>query len=416
MRYRFAILLTLLLAPSALAENYQAGDSIVVITKQAPIKRKSEIVSNARLVQGLKVQKVDGDWLEVFNKTRGWIHKKDVIPQAEAFEYVLRRAEEVPDDLDWRHARAIVRHREGDIDAALTDYSSIIDNDTTRWRVYYNRALVWRKKREYDKAIADLNRALQLKPEDALIYYRRGSNWADKGYNYEKAISDYDHAIRLDPDYGDAYASRALAWQILNDDDKALQDYNEALRIDPKLLMAYNNRGNIWKSKGDIEKMNRDFSKAIEIDPTYATAYWSRGNAAQEQGDFITAIHDYKQFIRLRPQSLDLHHTIAWIRATNPHDNFRDGTEAVEYALKACELAGDEDPYYLNTLAAAYAENGEFDKAVSTQDKAIGLLRPWDYSSGEAPGLTSTSDLPDYRSRLELYRQRKAYRDKPDRR
>ena len=89
-----------------------------------------------------------------------------------------------------------------------------------------------------------------------------------------------------------------------------------------------------------------------------------------------------------------------WLRA--PVEQFRDGKAAVEHATKASELGQGKDPYALDTLAAALGEAGEFDKAAETQQRAIELMTDDKLRSG-------------MRDRLELYKQRKPFRDEPSR-
>ncbi len=89
--------------------------------------------------------------------------------------------------------------------------------------------------------------------------------------------------------------------------------------------------------------------------------------------------------------------TIAWQRATSEDENYRDGELAVEAATRACELTGWGRDSMLDTLAAAYAETGDFEAAVKWQLNAIQLLQ-------------DESEKDDYESRLKLYQQKKPYR------
>ena len=79
-----------------------------------------------------------------------------------------------------------------------------------------------------------------------------------------------------------------------------------------------------------------------------------------------------------------------------PDEGYRDGKKAVDYAKQAIKISGDKDWNFLDTLAAALAENGDFDEAVVNQKKAI-KLAPED-------------DKSDYQARLKLYESKEAYR------
>lgn len=91
---------------------------------------------------------------------------------------------------------------------------------------------------------------------------------------------------------------------------------------------------------------------------------------------------------------------LAWVLATDPRDEIRDGPRAVELARRACELSDWKDPVTLDTLAAAYAEVGAWEKAVETQERAA-----------ELQAESGASDEEGYGKRIELYRASTKYRE-----
>ena len=106
---------------------------------------------------------------------------------------------------------------------------------------------------------------------------------------------------------------------------------------------------------------------------------------------------DYEHSLKLSPRLSVAQNNIAWLLATCPEATFRDGKRAVAVATRACELDGWKNPNHLDTLAAAYAEAGDFSKAAQWQAKAIAL----------AKGMTSGED---WQARLDLYRSGTPYR------
>jgi len=178
------------------------------------------------------------------------------------------------------------------------------------------------------------------------------------------AIKDYGDAIRLDPKNPIAICSRGLAWQAKNDFDRAIRDYDEAIRIDPKSTAAFTYRGYAWHNKKDYDR----------------------------------AIKDYNESIRIDPEFMDAFNSLAWLRATCPDAKYRDGKVAVEHAIKLCAKAQWKNSQYLDTLAAAYAEQGNFEQAIEYQEKALAAMEIEKRNGDEA------------RKRLKLYGEKRPYR------
>ncbi len=108
--------------------------------------------------------------------------------------------------------------------------------------------------------------------------------------------------------------------------------------------------------------------------PNAATAAETAWNTAQrhyKQGEYALAAKYCSDVIRLTPNNHFAYNGLAWLRATCPDGAQRDGKEAISLATKACELTEYKQGWILDTLAAAYAENGEFDKAVRWQKQAV---------------------------------------------
>jgi len=300
-------------------------------------------------------------------------------------------------------------------------------------RTFYNRGIEWSDARDHDRAISDYSEAIRLNPQDASSFYNRGNSWRAKG-DGDKAIADYTDAVRLNPRHASAYNNRGLAWADRREYDRAIADYTDSLRVDPQHSSAYNNRGNAWRDKGDPDRAIADFNEAIRINPQYALAYSNRGLARADRREYGAAIADFDQAIRLNPQYANAFNNrgdaygssgdraraladyaeavrldsrnpgrfnrIAWRLAVSRDDQVREGKRAVEYATQANELTSWRVGNYLDTLAAAYAETGNFSEAVR-----------WEQKSLEDASFASSSGGARARERLELYRAGKPYRE-----
>src|SRR5207248_7207072 len=142
---------------------------------------------------------------------------------------------------------------------------------------------------------------------------------------------------------------------------------NKTITLNPKHGGAYTLRGWLHLDSEEHDRAIADCTTAIGIDPKSADAYSVRGAAYDEVKQFDKAVADYTQACALEPDNADSHNSLAWILATCPQAQQRNGAKAVEHATRACGLSGHKEAIHLDTLAAAYAESGKFKEAVEWQ-------------------------------------------------
>lgn len=123
----------------------------------------------------------------------------------------------------------------------------------------------------YDEAIRLYTKAIasgELSQDYlSIAYINRGRSWYFKK-DFDKAIADFTKAIEIDPKDADAYYARGLVRHIKGDYDKAIADYTKVIEINPKRAKAYKARGFCWEAKGQYDKAKADYAKAKEIDPS----------------------------------------------------------------------------------------------------------------------------------------------------
>lgn len=273
---------------------------------------------------------------------------------------------------------------------------SIAQTTNPAAREAFNRGLADADAGRYEQAVAEYSDALRIDPTYAAAFNNRGNSYLHLS-QYQRALQDFDEAIRLNPTYVLAYDSRGYVYQRLGRPERAIQDYDEAIRLNPKYVRAYSGRGSAYQSLGRPERAIQDYEEAIRLNPKLASAYVNRGNAHKDLAQYERAIRDYEQAIRLDPKYANAHNNLAWLMATASDARFRDGKKAIELALKACALSLWKDAGHIDTLAAAYAEAGDFAEAVKWQEKAL-----------EFPDFVQARE-EKMRQRLQLYRQGKPY-------
>ena len=269
---------------------------------------------------------------------------------------------------------------------------------------YINRAQSWIAQGEYDKAFADFSQELQLlHPNDvtsiATSYNNLGSIWHLKG-DYDKAIADYNQALAINPNDAYAYNNRGFAWNAKGEYDKALADFNQALAINPTIENTYRHRGDVWRSKGEFDKAIADDNQALAINSVNAPAYDDRGKAWNLKGEYEKARADFSQAIAIDGNNAAYYDDLAFFQATCLDARYRDGQNAFANASKAYQITNGNSANNIAVLAAAYAESGDFAKAVEWQKKAIDLTK-------------SDPTKQRYLARLALFQQGKPFRMNP---
>jgi len=263
--------------------------------------------------------------------------------------------------------RAVAYYFKGDYDLAIADYDRAIELRPDYVEAYINRGTTYISKGDYDRAIADFDRAIELRPNGNDAYYNRGSAYCHKG-NYDLAIADYDRAIELRP-AADTYTNRGLAYDFRGDYDLAIADYDRAIELLPDYAEAYCNRGTTYSSKGDYDRAIADYDQAIHLRPDTAEAYYNRGSVYCDKGDYDRAIADYDRAIELRPAAAD-----AYYSRGLAYGSTGDYNRAIADYDRAIELRPDDAEAY-NNRANAYNCKGDYDRAIADCGQAI-ELRP----------------------------------------
>jgi tetratricopeptide (TPR) repeat protein len=274
-------------------------------------------------------------------------------------------------------------------------WTDVITKNPHSHRAYDSRGNFRWVAGQYNLAIADFSKSIELKPDYAIAYNNRANSYAEQK-KYALALKDYSNAVRYDPDYVAAYANRGSLYGETRKYDLALADYKKSLELAPTYAPAYFNRSVVYSLLGNYESAVADISKAIELNPNVPDLHSKRALYYRKLFNFNAAIEDYQKVVELQPEALSDIRNLGWLLATAPNEEDRDGKLAMEYANHACELTQWKNTECLQVLAAAYAETGDFLEAVQWQSKALEL----------AP----QSRKPTARQRLELYLRKQPYR------
>ena len=175
-----------------------------------------------------------------------------------------------------------------------------------------------------------------------------------------------------DPDAQVALGNALLQKQRV---DEAIVHYQKALAVRPDYFLAHHALSHAFLERGEIDAAISHCRAAVLIQPENADAHTNLAIAVDQKGQKAEAIQHYEKALAISPQSVSALTNQAWLLATCSDASFRNGTKAVELARRANQLSSGSNTLVLRTLAAAYAENGQFGKAVEIARAAVQLAR-----------------------------------------
>lgn len=319
-----------------------------------------------------------------------------------------------PTSSDARQARALYRLRTEDVAGAVEDFTVVFKQDPTNQAVaqviveqlvslgrtedalellgqaieaspseglHRLRGLIYRAEGKEDEALAEFGKALKLQPKDAISLLQRAEISLGRG-DVKAAKGDLEQAIRVEPRVADSVAAVRVRCYIAVEEGRLVDAIN-----DMSLIVQASSDDPFWKLQlASLYVQDKRPRKAIELtteileaDPDNTSALRSRADTLLGLGQHAEAIRDYERAIELGIDDPQLRsgilNNLAWVLATSTQDDLRSGSRALQFGKEAAELTEFKEPHILSTLAAAYAESGDFDEAVKWSGKAVALAR-----------------------------------------
>ena len=216
---------------------------------------------------------------------------------------------------------------------------------------------------------------LRMYPTSSVLHNNFATDLQVMG-QLEEAIAHFRAAIDMDPNSFRAHYNLALALQDHNGpSDEVVEHYRTVLKIKPSFVPGYVNLGGVLIRQGNLSEAESVLSKATEIDPRFGLARYNLGNALIFGGKPVEGVAALHEALRISPDSLIAIKTLAWILATHPSTEIRDVNEAIRLAERADGMTQGRDVRVLDALAAAYALDGRYKKAVETAKKAWAIAK-----------------------------------------
>jgi tetratricopeptide (TPR) repeat protein len=345
-----------------------------------------------------------------------------------------------PKEADHRLARADFNRRRGEFDKALEDIEVLLEQNAEDACAYLAKAQILREQNKLDEALESLDKATELAPSAPAPYQQRGEIYRAKG-DTQKAIEQFNRVLQLQPGFVLTLIHRAEAYLDNEQYDEALVDIEAVLKDNPSLTVAHGLRAQalekLERLPEAIESMQKladaapeqpefrlqlafyylfnkqpqeaigEYGKVLEqlegkddeqTQRVKFQALRGRADARLNIGEHVEAVKDFEEALKLDDEDTGILNNYAWVLATSPDDEVRDGKRAVELATKAVELTDEKEAHILSTLAAAYAETGDFEAARKWSQKSVDMNDP-EHAEQLAKELASYKENKPWRER-----------------
>lgn len=219
--------------------------------------------------------------------------------------------------------------------------------------------------------------------------------------NYAEAVVNFEKVIELKPDYVHSYEGLGTAYEAQDQFDKAVLAYAKALEVRSDYVEVYYKMAICFYELGEFLEPDKYVTAVLKNNPSYVDAAISLADKLLERRQIRLAYEHYLRILELREDSVTVLNALAWIEAACDIEGLRNPEQAIERALRACEMTNYGIPEVVDTLSVAYAAAGRFREATETADKAI--------QAAESAGNTALAQR--IKSRSDLYKAEKPFRD-----
>ncbi len=347
---------------------------------------------------------------------------------------------------EHRLARADFYNSQKKYNEAVADIDAVIEQHPDVAGSYLVKATLLREQEKFDEALAALDKASELAPAAPGIYQQRGELYRMKG-DFPQAIEQFTKVLNMQPNLVLPLIHRSEAYLNNKQYDEALADIETVIKANPDLTVAHGLKAQTLASMErfpeaieELKKLTDDeetqpefqlqlalyhlfakqpreaiaaYSDLLKEDDDNFPALRGRADAYLNIGEHANAVADFKKALEVEPKESGLLNNYAWVLATSPDDNVRDGKLAVELATKACEETNHEESHILSTLAAAYAEAGDFDKATEWSRKAIEVFETQRAAAIAAGNQAKVDDLSkELQEELASFEAKKPWRER----
>ena len=222
----------------------------------------------------------------------------------------------------------------------------------------------------FDQAEAYCRRGLARHVDNAVLLNILGETLYGKG-RHDQAIDALRQAVQIDPEYALAHANLGVVLVAAGRTQQGLEQLSLAIEKDPILPRAHFSLGSTQVQMGQPGLGFSHLAQAVQLDSDNAYMAYEFATLLQRHGNVAMAVHYFREALSINSEHVMAAGQLAWALATSSDEAVRNPAEALQLAHRSVELTKGRSPQAWMTLAAAYAADGQFDRAIETANRAL---------------------------------------------
>ncbi len=266
-----------------------------------------------------------------------------------------------------------ILREQGKLEQAIASFDQATELTPHAPGPYQNRGEIYRLQNKFEQAIEQFSKVLEMQPGVLLTLVHRAEAHMHAG-NLQQALTDIDAVLKKQPQLVSAHRIRAEIFASLKRLPEAIQEMAQIAKALPEQLELKMQLALYYLVNEQLHEAIGAYSSILDLDPENFLALRSRADTNLSLGEHASAAADFKRALKIKPDDTPMLNNYAWLLATSPHNEVRDGKQAIELATRACTLTQYEQAHILSTLAASYAESGDFAAAVKWSQQAVDLV------------------------------------------
>jgi tetratricopeptide (TPR) repeat protein len=224
--------------------------------------------------------------------------------------------------------------------------------------------------------------------------------WVQTSY-WRDSETLFNHALSVTTNNDVAENNLGIVYLRQGKLDEAISLLQAAVDLRPDNSPAHENLAKALLQKGEVANALIHYQKLLELQPDNIEVHNIVGTVLVQQGRIREGVEEWEKVLTIQPDNGNAMSNLAWVLATSPDASVRNGAKAVQLASEALRISGRRIPILFRTLAAAYAETGQFSQAIQTAQEGVDLAN----SQGNS-GLAT-----ELQGNITLYQEQRPLRD-----